>query len=70
MGPYTSIYDNAVVRNSEVEFSIILKECRLLDVGIRIEGSLLGCDTAVVRAGDKPRTHRFVVGDQSVIELA
>jgi len=70
VGPYTSIHDNVEVRNSEVEFSIILKECRILDVGIRIEGSLLGCDTAVIRAEDKPRTHRFVVGDQSVIELA
>jgi len=70
IGPYTSVHDNVNIRNSEVEFSIILKDCRILDVGIRIEGSLLGRGATVVRAQDKPRTHRFVVGDQGAIELA
>jgi len=70
IGPFTSIHNNCHVRNSEVEFSIVLTESRILDVGVRIEGSLIGCDAAVVRAGDKPRTHRFVLGDQGAIELA
>ena len=70
IGPYSSIHDNCTVRSSEVEFSIILANCRVLDVGIRIEGSLLGYDSLVVRASDKPKTHRFVTGDQSEIELA
>jgi len=70
IGPHTSIYHDCHVRNSEVEFSIVLANCRILDVGIRIEGSLLGCDAAVLRASDKPRTHRFVIGDQGVIEVA
>jgi len=70
IGPYSSIYKDSRVRNSEVEFSIILENCRILDVSIRIEGSLIGCDSSVVRAPDKPRTHRFVLGDQGVIELA
>ena len=70
IGPYTSIYHDCHVRSSEVEFSIVLANCRILDVGIRIEGSLVGCDTTVVRASDKPRTHRFVVGDQGMIEVA
>ena len=70
VGPFTSIHDNCHVRNSEVEFSIVLVDSRILDVGIRIEGSLIGRDASVVRAADKPRTHRFVLGDQGVIELA
>ena len=70
IGPFTSIHNRCHVRNSEVEFSIVLAESRILDVGVRIEGSLIGRDAAVVRAGDKPRTHRFVLGDQSAIELA
>lgn len=69
IGPYSSLHNDCHVRNSEVEFSIILANCRILDVGIRIEGSLLGCDSCVVRASGKPRTHRFVVGDQGVIAV-
>ena len=70
IGPFTSIHNDCFVRSSEVEFSIILANCRIQDVGVRIEGSLIGYDSAVVRASDKPKTHRFVTGDQSEIELA
>ena len=70
IGPYTSIYHDCSIRNSEVEFSIVLANCRVEDIGIRIEGSLLGCDSVLVRAREKPRTHRFVIGDQGMIEIA
>ena len=69
IGPYTSIHNGCAIRNSEVEYSIVLERCNILDVGIRIESSLLGCDTAIHRAADKPRTHRFVLGDQSMVEV-
>ena len=70
VGPFTSIYRGCHVRNSEVEFSIVLENARILDVGIRIESSLLGCDTTIIRAAGMPRTHRFVVGDQGIVEVA
>ena len=69
IGPFTSLYHDCHVRNSEVEFSIVLANVRILDVGIRIEGSLLGCDSSVLRAADKPRTYRFVIGDQGIVEV-
>lgn len=69
IGPFTSIYDNCTIRNSEVEFSILLKECKILDVDIRIEHSLLGNDVEVVRTNERPATHRFIIGDQSRVEL-
>jgi glucose-1-phosphate thymidylyltransferase len=69
IGPFTSIYDKTVVRNSEVEFSIILKECKIVDVGIRIEESLLGNDVEIVSAKRKPKTNRFMLGDQSRVEV-
>ena len=53
-----------------MEFSIVLANCRIENIGVRIEGSLLGCDSQLIRARDKPRTHRFVVGDQGIIEIA
>jgi len=70
IGPFTSIHDNCHVRGSEVEFSVILAQSKVLDVHIRIEGSLIGCDAAIIRAAGKPLTHRFVLGDQSAIEVA
>jgi glucose-1-phosphate thymidylyltransferase len=70
IGPFTSIGDNCQIRNSEVEFSIILNQCVILDVGVRIENSLLGVASRVVRAASRPRSNRFMTGDQSLIEIS
>ncbi|MGB2960061.1 MAG: glucose-1-phosphate thymidylyltransferase [Bacteroidota bacterium] len=69
IGPFSSIGDNTVVQKSEVEYSIIQRNCRILNVGIRIEGSILGNDVEVIRAGGKPLVHRFMIGDQSRVEV-
>ncbi len=69
IGPFTSIYDDCLVKKSEVEFSIILKHCKIEDVGIRLEESLLGNDVQIVSAEKKPRTNRFMLGDQSRVEV-
>ncbi len=70
IGPFTSIGDRTEIQNSEVEYSIILRECKILSVGIRIESSILGNDVEVVEANGKPRVHRFMIGDQSRVEVA
>lgn len=70
IGPYTAIGDRTEVRNSEVEYSIILRECKILNVGLRLEGSILGNDVEIVEATGKPRVHRFMIGDQSRVEVA
>lgn len=69
IGPFTSIYDSTVVKRSEIEFSIVLKDCRIEEVGIRIEESLLGNDVQIVSASKKPKTNRFMLGDQSRVEV-
>jgi glucose-1-phosphate thymidylyltransferase len=69
IGPFTSIYNNCIIKNSEVEFSIVLEQCQIIDVGIRIESSILGYDVQIVKATNKPNTHRFMIGDQSRVEL-
>ncbi len=69
IGPYTAIYNDCTIKNSEVEYSILLSECKIIDVNIRIEHSLLGNDVEIVKAESRPSTHRFFVGDQSRIEL-
>jgi glucose-1-phosphate thymidylyltransferase len=69
VGPFSSIGSNTTVRKSEVEYSIILRDCKILDVGIRLEGSILGNDVEIVQATGKPMVHRFMIGDQSRVEV-
>jgi glucose-1-phosphate thymidylyltransferase len=70
IGPFTAIGDKTVVKGSEVEFSIVLRDSKILHVGIRIEGSILGNDVEIVEANGKPHVHRFMIGDQSRVEIA
>jgi glucose-1-phosphate thymidylyltransferase len=69
VGPFTAVGNNTVIRKSEVEYSIILRDCKILNVGIRLEGSILGNDVEVVEGSGKPRVHRFMIGDQSRVEV-
>ncbi|MEE8114417.1 MAG: glucose-1-phosphate thymidylyltransferase, partial [Nitrososphaerales archaeon] len=65
IGPFSSIGNNTLIKKSEVEYSIILRDCKVVNVGIRLEGSILGNDVEIVEAAGKPRVHRFMIGDQS-----
>ncbi len=69
IGPFTAIGNKTTIRRSEVEYSIILRDCKVLNVGIRLEGSILGNDVEVVEGTGKPRVHRFMIGDQSRVEV-
>ena len=70
IGPFSSVGDGTSIRNAEVEYSIILRDCKIHNVKIRIEGSILGNDVEIVDATAKPMVHRFMIGDQSRIEIA
>jgi glucose-1-phosphate thymidylyltransferase len=69
IGPYTSLGAHCVVRNSEVEYSIICPDTQILDTHVRIERSLLGHEVIIRRGHAKPTTQKFIIGDQSIIEL-
>lgn len=70
VGPFSSIGNDTVVRRSEVEYSIVLRNCRITNVRLRLEGCILGNDVEVVEATGKPLVHRFMIGDQSRVEVA
>lgn len=70
IGPFTSIGDRTIIHNAEVEYSIVLRDCKVNNVRLRIEGSILGNDVEVVDAAGKPLVHRFMIGDQSRVEIA
>ncbi len=69
IGPFTSIHHGCEIRNSEVEYSIVLEGCRIIDADSRIERSLLGREVEIIKCSSKPLTQKFIVGDQSRIEL-
>jgi glucose-1-phosphate thymidylyltransferase len=69
VGPYTSLGCDCIVRNSEVEYSIICPGTQILDATVRIERSLLGREVTIRRGHARPTTQKFIIGDQSVIEL-
>ena len=65
VGPFTSIYYNCTVRESEVEHSIILENSTIDAIGSRIEDSLIGKNVLVRRSDLKPNAYRLMLGDNS-----
>lgn len=69
VGPFTSIYHDVVIQNSELEHSIILEHTRIINLGHRMERSLVGKDVEIVQSGMMPKAYRFMIGDASRIEV-
>ena len=69
VGPFTSIYYDVSVHNSEIEHSIILENSRIANLGSRMERSLIGKDVEITKSATMPKAYRFMVGDASRIEV-
>ncbi|MFT4049394.1 MAG: glucose-1-phosphate thymidylyltransferase [Solirubrobacterales bacterium] len=69
IGPYTSIDAGVIVERSEIEYSIVLEGSKIADLGARLEASLIGKHSQVVRTDGMPRTFRMLVGDKCEISL-
>jgi len=69
IGPYTSIGDDVVIESSEIEQSIIMCCCTIKNIEGRIDGSLIADNATVIRADSKPNTHRFVLAENSLVQL-
>ncbi|WP_369231821.1 glucose-1-phosphate thymidylyltransferase [Streptomyces sp. R21] len=68
VGPFTSIAENCRITDSELEFSIVLRESSIDGVG-RIESSLIGRHVEVTPAPGVPHAHRLVLGDHSEVRI-
>ena len=68
VGPFTSIADGTTLKNSEIEYSIVMDDCVIQDAG-RITGSLIGRGVSVARAARKPASLGLVLGDNSSVVL-
>jgi glucose-1-phosphate thymidylyltransferase len=73
IGPFTSVYDNCRIENVEIQHSIICENSVITDVPsqrtFRIEDSLVGKNVEITRTEQKPKAHRFLLGDSSRVSL-
>jgi glucose-1-phosphate thymidylyltransferase len=65
IGPFTSVYHDTEIIGSEVEYSIVLEHSRITNVPGRIEESLIGRESEVCPAQQKPRGYKLMLGDHS-----
>ncbi len=68
IGPFSSIYYDCVIKNSEIEHSIILEKSSVSDMH-RIEDSLVGKNVTVSKTEQKPKAYRLMLGDSSNVEV-
>lgn len=69
VGPFTSIHHNCLIENAEISRSIVLENSQIRNVGRRIEDSLIGRNVVIHRSPIRPQSHKFTVGDNSVLGL-
>jgi glucose-1-phosphate thymidylyltransferase len=69
IGPFTSIYHGVTVENSEIEHSIVMENCKIVNVGARIQDSLIGRNALVTHTNRKPKSINLNLGDYSQIDL-
>jgi len=68
VGPYTSVYFDCHLHDTEIEHSVVLEESRIYGIP-RIQDSLIGKQVEVRRSGARPRATRLMLGDHSLVDL-
>lgn len=69
IGPYSSIADGVKLIEADLEHSVILKDSKVLHIQQRIVDSLIGERVELKIAPKRPKAMRFLIGDDSQIEL-
>ncbi|ACB51897.1 glucose-1-phosphate thymidylyltransferase [Crocosphaera subtropica ATCC 51142] len=69
IGPYTSIGDQCTLIDADIEHSVLLEGAQVLEIHQRIVDSLIGQRAKLEMAPQRPKALRFMVGDDSHIEL-
>ena len=65
VGPYTSIYHDCIIRNSEIEHSIMLENSHISGVSTRIIDSMIGRNAIVGHTSKRPKALKMNLGDYS-----
>ncbi|MDJ0619004.1 MAG: glucose-1-phosphate thymidylyltransferase [Calothrix sp. MO_192.B10] len=69
IGPYTSIADNTTLIDADLEHSVVLEGAKVAGIQQRIIDSLIGQRAQLTIAPRRPKALRFMIGDDSQIEL-
>ena len=69
VGPFTSIFHDTFVEDSEIEHSIVLDHTRIVGVPSRIEDSIIGRDVEITYSPIKPKAYKMTLGDHSRVGL-
>lgn len=69
IGPWTSVYHNVTIEDSEVARCIVLENSRILGIDTRIEDSLIGRDATLKSGTVRPKAIKMNLGDHSRIWL-
>ena len=69
IGPFTSIYHNVVIQDSEIERSIVLENSHLESLDARIQDSLIGRHVTMTRSPMRPKALKLTLGDYSQLGL-
>lgn len=69
IGPFSSIGDNVIIQDSEIECSVIMEGATIKNLEKRIDRSIIGKNVVLKQTDDSPRTYKFILGDQSYVEI-
>lgn len=70
IGPYSSIADEATLIHTDLEHSVLLQGAKVTGVRQRIVDSLIGQRAQIKEAPQQPKALRFMIGDDSQVELS
>jgi glucose-1-phosphate thymidylyltransferase len=70
IGPYSSVADQVTLIDADLEHSVILQGAKVAGIHQRIVDSVIGQRAHLKLAPQRPKALRFLIGDDSQIELA
>ncbi|HOW28640.1 MAG TPA: glucose-1-phosphate thymidylyltransferase [Elusimicrobiota bacterium] len=68
IGPYSAIYHDVTIEDSELEHSILLEHSKVSQIK-RLSDSLIGQNVEIIQTHVKPTSYRFMLGDSSRVEI-
>jgi glucose-1-phosphate thymidylyltransferase len=69
VGPFTSLYHDVVIEDSEIEHSIVLEGSQISGISSRIQDSLIGRNVSLRKTCIRPQALQLALGDYSDVGL-
>jgi glucose-1-phosphate thymidylyltransferase len=69
VGPYSAIDEDVIIERAEVEHSIVMAGSTICDLAGRMEASLIGSHVTIRRNNALPKAYRFMIGENSEVEI-